>query len=136
MEDGKRQEEFLMRIAVAYDADGTVFQHFGKTEQFKVYTVEDKEIKKTEILSSDGLGHGALAGLLAEKQVDVLICGGMGPGAQMALAQADIQVCAGVSGDADEAVRKYLAGTLAYSAEAACGHHEEHPDDGCEYSCH
>ena len=32
-----------MKIAVTYD-NGTVFQHFGRTEFFKVYEVEDGKI--------------------------------------------------------------------------------------------
>ena len=66
-----------MKIAVTYE-NGEVFQHFGKTEQFKVYTVEDNRVVSTIVLSSNGQGHGALAGMLGEQNIDVLICGGIG----------------------------------------------------------
>ena len=118
-----------MRIAVTYE-NGQVFQHFGHTAQFKLYDVEDGKIVRQQVVDTAGSGHGALAGLLSGQKVDVLICGGIGGGAQAALAQAGIKLCGGVTGSADDAVRAYLAGTLDYSAEAQCSHHE-HGDHHC-----
>ena len=126
-----------MKIAVAYD-NGTIFQHFGKTEFFKVYDVEDNQVVSSEIIGSNGTGHGALDGLLASQAVDVLICGGVGGGAQAALEEAGVKLCAGAQGDADQAVEAYLRGELE-STGANCDHHhgEEH-DCGSheeEHSC-
>ena len=112
-----------MKIAVTYD-NGEVFQHFGKTENFKVYEVEDNKIISSEVISSNGSGHGALAGVLADQGVNVLICGGLGGGAQTALAEAGIEVCAGAAGDTDKAVQDYLDGTLE-DAGVTCDHHHE-----------
>lgn len=112
-----------MKIAVTYDK-GNVFQHFGKTEYFKVYDVEDKKVVSSEVISSNGTGHGALAGLLADQSVDVLICGGIGGGAQAALAEAGVELCAGAQGDTDQAVESYLKGEL-ISTGANCDHHHE-----------
>ena len=92
-----------MKIAVTYD-NGNVFQHFGKTENFKVYEVEDNKVVSSEVISSNGTGHGALAGLLANQGIEVLICGGIGGGAQTALADAGIELCSGAQGDTDKAV--------------------------------
>ena len=78
-----------MKIAVTYE-NGTVFQHFGHTEQFKVYQVEDGRVTGTEILDTNGSGHGALAGFLQDAGVEALICGGLGMGARNALAQAGV----------------------------------------------
>ena len=100
-----------MKIAVTYD-NGSVFQHFGHTEEFKVYTVEDGKVVSAQVVSSDGQGHGALAGLLSHNGIDALICGGIGMGAKNALESFGIKLYAGVSGDADEAVDALLAGTL------------------------
>ena len=69
-----------MKIAVTYE-NGEIFQHFGHTETFKVYEVEDGRILGSEIIGSNGSGHGALAKLLNEQGIDVLICGGIGGGA-------------------------------------------------------
>lgn len=118
-----------MKIAVTYD-NGNVFQHFGKTEFFKVYEVEDKKVVSSEVISSNGTGHGALAGLLAEESVDVLICGGIGGGAQAALAEAGVELCAGAKGEVDQVVEDYLNGNLV-STGANCDHH--HHEDG--HSC-
>ncbi|MGN1011840.1 MAG: NifB/NifX family molybdenum-iron cluster-binding protein, partial [Clostridia bacterium] len=113
-----------MKIAVTYDKDnGTVFQHFGHSEAFKVYQVEDGEVGAGEVMGTDGAGHEALAGVLKNHDIDVLLCGGMGSGAQAALAEAGIEVCSGVTGDADQAVADYLAGKLE-SAGVNCDHHD------------
>ena len=96
-----------MKIAVTYD-NGTIFQHFGKTEFFKVYETENNQVVSSEVISSNGTGHGALAGLLADQSVDVLICGGIGGGAQAALAEAGVELCSGAQGDADQAVEAWF----------------------------
>lgn len=129
-----------MKIAVTYE-NGKVFQHFGKTESFKIYEVEDNQIVSSEVISSNDSGHGALAGLLAEQGIDVLICGGIGGGAQAALADAGIELCAGAQGDTDQAVEAYLKGELVSSGVNcdhhgeghSCGHHEE--GHSCGDSC-
>lgn len=118
-----KDEDETMRIAVTYD-NGNVFQHFGKTESFKIYDVEDNKVVSREVIGSNGTGHGALAGLLADHAVDVLICGGIGGGAQAALAEAGVELCAGAEGDTDQAVEAYLKGELV-STGANCDHHHE-----------
>lgn len=120
-----------MKIAVTYE-NGNVFQHFGRTESFKVYEVEDNKVVSGKVIGNDGLGHEALAGLLADKAIDVLICGGLGQGAQNALAAAGVEVVAGASGDADAAVEAYLRGELVNTG-ANCDHHDHHHEDeeGC-----
>lgn len=120
-----------MRIAVSYE-NGTIFQHFGHTEQFKLYDVEDGKIAAEQIVNTNGSGHGALAGFLKAAQADVLICGGIGDGAQTALQEQGIELCAGASGDADAAVEAYLRGELVNTG-ANCDHHEHHGEDhSCE----
>ena len=123
-----------MRIAVTYE-NGEVFQHFGHTEQFKVYEVEDGKVVSSRVIGSEGNGHEALAGLLAEKAIDVLICGGIGPGAQAALDEQGVELCSGASGSADEAVEAYLRGEL-ISSGANCDHHDHHEHHGEGHSCH
>ncbi len=118
-----------MKIAVTYD-NGNIFQHFGRTESFKVYDVEDNKVVSSEVIGSNGVGHGALAGLLADRAVDVLICGGIGGGAQQALSDAGVELAAGAEGDTDQAVEAYLKGEL-ISTGANCDHH--HHEDG--HSC-
>ena len=115
-----------MKVAVTYE-NGEIFQHFGHTAQFKVYDVEDGKVLSSTVVDTNGSGHGALAGLLGQLGADTLICGGIGAGAQMALAQAGIRLFAGVTGSADEAVAALAAGTLVQNAQANCDHHH---DDG------
>jgi len=119
-----------MRIAVTYES-GEIFQHFGHTAQFKLYDVENSKVMEEQIVDTNGSGHGALAGLLQAAKVDALICGGIGMGAQMALAEAGIQLFAGVQGSADEAAKALAAGTLNYDPNARCDHHGHHHDGDC-----
>lgn len=114
-----------MRIAIPYD-NGNVFQHFGHTECFKVYTTENDQISSTSLLKTNGSGHGALAGILKENTIDTLICGGIGSGAKNALAEAGIILYGGIKGDTDEAVTALLTGNLNYDPDVACSHHDEH----------
>ena len=136
-----------MRIAVTYE-DGQIFQHFGHTRQFKIYEVIDGKIAGSTLINAGGSGHGALVGYLMVLGVDVLICGGIGPGAQNALAQIGMNLCAGVSGDVDAAVEAFIAGKLECVQGATCDHHhgehphcsdhhgENHTCDGHHGNCH
>ena len=120
-----------MRIAVTYE-NGNIFQHFGHTRQFKVYDVQDGKILSSEVVDTAGSGHGALAGVLSALHADVLICGGIGGGAQMALASAGIRLFGGVTGSADAAVEALLAGQLLYNPNVRCNHHghDHHHEEG------
>lgn len=126
-----------MRIAVTYE-NGEIFQHFGRTEQFKVYDIEDGKIVSSEVVGTGGRGHGALAGVLNELNADTLICGGIGGGAQAALAEAGIKLYGGASGAADAAVEALLAGTLEFNPDVQCNHHGEdhHHEGGCKNHSH
>ena len=133
-----------MKIAVTYE-NGQIFQHFGHTEFFKVYDVENGIVKGSQVVDTHGEGHGALAGVLNTLQVDVLICGGIGGGAQAALAAQGIKLYGGVSGSADAAVAALVAGKLDFDPNVQCNHHGEHHHDqdgacgshGCgSHGCH
>ncbi len=127
----KPKGDKIMRIAVAYE-NGQVYQHFGHTEQFKIYDAEDGKIISSEVVGTNGQGHGALAEVLNALHADVLICGGIGGGAQAALAAAGIKLYGGVTGAADAAAEALLAGTLAYMPNVQCSHHEgSHHEGGC-----
>lgn len=113
---------FSMKIAVTYE-NGQVFQHFGHTAQFKIYEAQEGKVVFSQVVDTNGSGHGALAGFLREQGVDTLICGGIGGGARTALAQAGIQLFGGVSGSADQAVEDLLAGKLQFQPDILCSHH-------------
>ena len=121
-----------MKIAVTYE-NGEVFQHFGHTENFKIYEAENGTIVNAQVVPTQGSGHGALAGFLAGRKVDVLLCGGIGGGAKSALADAGIELYGGVTGDADDAVQAFLSGALQYDADVVCAHHEH--GHGCGGKC-
>lgn len=133
----KPKGEMIMRIAVTFEND-EIFQHFGHTKQFKIYDIEDGQVITSQVIDSSGSGHGALAGVLSALNVDMLICGGIGGGARIALESAGIKLYGGASGNADQAVEALLAGTLDFNPNASCSHHgAHHPHDGScsEHPC-
>lgn len=119
-----------MRIAVTYE-NGEIYGHFGHTEQFKIYDIEEGKIIKSEVVNTNGSGHGALAGFLSDVDVDILICGGIGGGAQIALSNAGIKLYAGITGNSDDAVAKLLAGELEHNPNANCNHHHSEHEHNC-----
>ena len=124
-----------MKIAVTYE-NGSVFQHFGHTEQFKVYDISDGKIESSAVFGTNGSGHGALAGLLSRGGINTLICGGIGAGAKQALAGAGIELFGGVTGDADKAVSDYLSGKLGYDPDIECNNHgHTHGDTCADHDC-
>ena len=127
-----------MKIAVTYE-NGQVFQHFGHTSQFKIYEVENDTVKSATVVDTNGSGHGALSGFLKAQGVDVLICGGLGGGAQDALTAAGIKFYGDVTGAADMAAVSFIAGSLRYNPDAKCDHHDHEHGEGhtCgEHGCH
>lgn len=127
-----------MKIAVTYE-NGQVFQHFGHTEQFKIYEIEDGKLEKSSVVNTNGSGHSALGGFLQNLGVDTLICGGIGGGAKTALSDAKIKLYGGVSGDADKAVEDLINGRLEFNSEVTCSHHGEGHETSCGehgHHCH
>ncbi len=122
-----------MKIAIPYE-DGKVFQHFGHAESFKIYETAEKKIVSSNVISTGDTGHEALAKLLSDAGVTALICGGIGDGAIAALTNAGIVTFSGVSGDADEAVKRFLNGEIK-EAGANCDHHDEEMGGGCGGNC-
>ncbi len=112
-----------MKIAVTYE-NGEIFQHFGHSEQFEIFTVEDGAIQSSEVVATEGQGHGALAVFLADRDVRVLICGGIGGGAKAALAAANIMVFGGVTGLTRDGVEAYITGSREFDPMVNCTHHE------------
>ncbi len=130
-----------MKIAVTHE-NGEIFGHFGHTAEFKIYDIVNGRMESSAVVGTNGRGHGALATVLAELKVDVLICGGIGGGAQMALKNAGIKLYGGVAGNCDAAVEAFIAGDLVYNPNVMCNHHhheEGHAcgDHGCgNHKCH
>ncbi|MDF9824162.1 putative Fe-Mo cluster-binding NifX family protein [Breznakia sp. PF5-3] len=118
-----------MKLAVTYD-EGNVFQHFGKTTQFKIFEIRDNKIVDSECIGTNGQGHGSLGKFLKDQGIDALICGGIGAGAREILKENNIAIYGSVQGKVDEVVQKFLSHSLIYSTDASCNHH------GDDHKCH
>lgn len=132
--DSVQRVHVMKKIAVTYE-DGQVFQHFGHSEQFKIYVVEDDKVIGSQVIGTEGNGHEALAMYLENDGVDVLICGGIGGGAVNALSACGIEVVPGVKGNADEAVRDFLNGKLCVDMTPNCSHHDDGHECGGSSGC-
>src|SRR5574344_1323385 len=100
----------IMKAAVCYE-NGQVFQHFGHTEQFKIYTIENGKVTASEVIGTGGTGHEALAEFLKQRGVTALVCGGIGGGAVAALTASGLAIYAGNSGNANDCAKALAAGT-------------------------
>lgn len=116
-----------MKIAVTYDIlTDSVFQHFGKTKNFKIYNIEDGKVTGSKVIDNGGFGHHDLAAYLKNLGVEILILGNRGQGAIDALNNASLKQIAGITGNPDDAVKSFLSGTLKGNPDAKCNHHGEH----------
>lgn len=116
-----------MKIAATYEKEtGNIFQHFGKTQYFKIYEIEDGKVRSSEVIDNGGNGHHALPPYLKSLGVETLILGNRGQGAIDAIAAAGLKEVPGITGSADEAAEKFAKGQLKGNFEARCDHHGEH----------
>jgi predicted Fe-Mo cluster-binding NifX family protein len=124
-----------MRIAVA-KTGGVIAPHFGHSEGFEIYEVEENKILSTEFITSPEHRHGAMPDFLGQQNINVLIAGGLGQGAVTKLSERGIDVISGISGHPTDAVRKYVEGSLSSSGVPCSGHdhnhdHDHHGGGGC-----
>lgn len=116
-----------MKIAIPFNQDGTLFEHTGSTENFKIYEVDDnKSIISSAIISTNGEQHALIAAFLRDHDVNVLLCGDIGSRLYSLLKIADVRCYSTLSGDCDKLVQAYLDGALklndAPTHECSCGH--------------
>lgn len=125
-----------MKIAVTSE-NNCVFQHFGHTPEFTIYTVENQRVTNKEIVPTSGNGHGALAPFLKNRGVEILLCGGIGSGAQTALTENGIPFVGGTEGNTDAVLNAYVSGTLQTRADFTCSHHHTDAEHGhtCGGNC-
>ena len=135
--------EGIMRIAVTYE-NGQIFQHFGHTETFKIYDVEEGKVVHSEVVDTNGSGHGALAGVLNALKCR---CSDLWRNRRRctdSISGSRNKLFGGVSGDADKAVEAFINETLEYNPDVKCSHHEHNHGEGhtcgehgCgSHSCH
>lgn len=99
--------------------DGKVFEHFGKATEFMFFAIDNGEVLEPEVVKCDVSGHDAVADFLAEQGVELVICGNIGEGALKALADKNIIVSSGATGDCQKAFDDFVSGALE-SAGANC----------------
>ena len=116
-----------MKVAVTYEKEtGNVFQHFGKTQYFKIYQIEDGKIVSSQVVDNGGNGHHDIPPYLKSLGVETLILGNRGQGAIEAIAASGLKEVPGITGSADDAAELFAKGELKPNFEAKCDHHGEH----------
>lgn len=129
------RKTIFMKIAVTTE-NGEVYQHFGSTPEFTLYTVKNNSISEGKVVSTNGTGHEALIDILLDLEAEVLICGGIGGGARMGISSAGIKLYPGVSGKADDAAKAFASGNLNFNPDTICNHHEHGEGHSCNHHCH
>jgi len=110
-----------MKIAMPVQG-GRVSQHFGHSEQFSLFEIEDQSIRGREDVTPPPHEPGLLPRWLKEQGVTLVIAGGMGHRAQMIFEEAGIHVlCGAPSETPDSVVDSYLKGELE-TGDNACDH--------------
>ncbi|MDD3106242.1 MAG: NifB/NifX family molybdenum-iron cluster-binding protein [Bacilli bacterium] len=118
----------MVKIAVASENE-KVTEHFGHCINFNIFEVENNTIVKKSSILNPGHKPGFLPNYLNQLGINVIISGGMGGGAVSIFNDKNISVVVGASGNAEEAVKAYLAGTLK-SSGSICHEHQHHGE--CE----
>lgn len=111
-----------MKIAIAKDGN-FVSGHFGHCEGFELAEVEGENVLKREFLPNPGHKPGFLPRYLAEKDVNVIVSGGMGATAQELFARNNIDVIVGAKGKLDDVINDYINGSL-QSTNSICREHQ------------
>ena len=118
----------MKKIAVASDG-GNVAEHFGHCDSFIIFDVENGSIVRQENVPNPGHRPGFLPNFLADRGVNVIISGGMGGGAVEIFNERNVEVVVGASGEAKDAVERYLKGELV-STGSVCHEHQHHDECG------
>ena len=115
----------MKKIVVA--CDGTnVTGHFGHCELFRFFDTENGAVLSEEAVPNPGHRPGFLPNFLGDRGAEVVICGGMGKGADEIFRARNIETITGASGDAREAVERYLRGELKTAGVICQHHHHDH----------
>ena len=121
-----------MKICIPIETDegksAKVYGHFGSAPYFAIY---DTEKDKFEVIdnSNQHHAHGTChpMGILNGKNINAVVCGGMGARAVQKLTDGGIKTYRAVAGTADEIIKKYKQGELEeITIENACASHGCH----------
>ncbi len=113
-----------MKIAISTDG-GSVSAHFGRCPSYTILEIADGKVIAKEEIANPGHSPGFLPGFLAQRGVEMIIAGGMGPRAQGLFAEKGIRTVIGVQGPVDEIIDLYLQGRLAPGKDL-CDHGTAH----------
>lgn len=118
----------MIRLAIPIENNAglqsIIAQHFGRAPTYAVVT-ENKELLITiENKSEHFGGTGKPPELLKDRNIDILLCGGLGPKAIKQFERYGIEVFVGAKGTIEETIDLYKAGQLAMATdENACKNH-------------
>ena len=101
-------------VVAANGMASEVNEHFGMSEHFALLDVDDGTITELDFISDspDLKDHKTPAALLAEKGVNIVLAGGIGPHMIKELLDAGLRIYRGAAGDVDQAFEDYKAGML------------------------
>lgn len=113
-----------MKIAIA--AEGKmVSHHFGHSEGFIVYEKLNNDIISKNFLKNPGHRPGFLPIFIKEKNIDLVITGGMGDTAKELFKDIGVDIVIGARGECDEVIEQYLKGKLKLAKNVCAGNVSE-----------
>ncbi|MCF0206306.1 MAG: dinitrogenase iron-molybdenum cofactor biosynthesis protein [Bacteroidales bacterium] len=125
----------VFNVVIPTRDGGFVDEHFGHCEYFTLYKVDDEKktiLSKERLDSPEGCGcKSNIIHTFLEKEVDVMLAGGIGGGAVAMLESSGIGVFNGCCGNTDEVVMQFLNGQVCSQGACCSAHH-----DGCHHDCH
>lgn len=108
-------------LAIATGAGDTVSPHFGHCPEYTFVTVKKGAVVSRRIVPNPGHQPDFLPQYLADKGVNIVIAGGMGPRAVGLFQARGIKTILGVTGKVNEVVEAFRSGRL-QSGESTCAH--------------
>lgn len=114
-----------MKVALACEK-GFVSEHFGHSETFEIYTLENKTTTFLESLKSPKHEHGSLPAFLKNAHVDIVICGGIGQGAVQLMVGQGMDVISGAKGSIEEIIEQFANDELVSKDVQCNGHNHDH----------
>ncbi len=117
-----------MKICVTASSgslDAPVDPRFGRCQYFVIVDSDTMEFEAMPNASVDTMGGAGIqaAQAVANKGVEVVITGNVGPNAFQTLSSAGIKIITGASGTVKEVAERYTSGQLQETLDATVGEH-------------
>ncbi|WP_423363585.1 NifB/NifX family molybdenum-iron cluster-binding protein [Mycoplasma sp. P36-A1] len=114
-----------MKIAMPYE-DGKIFQHYGKSKQVIIYTIEEGKVLAEEVITLDLKPEQSIANVLKQNGVSTIVVGHLGQGAIDSIEKEGLDIIRGIDLDTATVAQMYADGSLKSNNQDVCDHDHDH----------